>query len=110
MSSKPDSNALISRMVEKLAAEYSPQQVILFGSRATGTAHRDSDIDLLIIKDTSDRLIDRLVAVRRILSDPNRTVQLDALVLTPQEISDRLAVGDQFTQDILDRGQVLYAA
>jgi predicted nucleotidyltransferase len=101
---------MIRRMVEKLAAEYSPERIILFGSYAYGAPHEDSDIDLLIVKETSETLIDRMVAVRRILSDPKRTVGLDTLVLTPQEGSSRLAKGDQFIEEIIERGKVLYAA
>lgn len=89
---------------------HSPQKVILFGSYVYGNPRPDSDIDLLIIKETSERFIDRWVAVRHILSDPKRMVPLEALVLTPQEVSRRLAVGDQFLAEIMEEGEVLYAA
>lgn len=99
----------IRRIVRKLRSEYAPQRIILFGSRAHGAARPDSDIDLLIVKETSDRFIDRWVAVRRILSDPGRRVPLETLVLTPGEIEQRLAVGDQFIAEIVNEGKVLYA-
>ncbi len=98
------------RIVDRLRSEYYPQKIILFGSCLSGSPHPDSDIDLLIVKDTSDRFIDRWVTVRRILSDPFRKVAIETLVLTPQEVSDRLACGDQFLTDIVERGKVLYAA
>jgi len=101
---------LIQSIVEKLVRDYAPQKIILFGSYTHGTPRPDSDIDLLIIKDTSERFIDRWVTVRRILSDPKRRVPLETLVLTPQEISNRLEVGDQFVAQILEKGEVLYGA
>jgi len=101
---------MIEDIVRKLAAEYAPERVILFGSRASGTAGPDSDIDLLIIKDTPDRFMDRWVTVRRILSDPKRTVALETIVLTPEELSERLDIGDQFIAEIIEKGKVLYAA
>ena len=101
---------MIQAMVEKIVSDYAPQKVILFGSYAYGTPHRDSDIDLLIIKDTPERFLERWVAVRRILSDPARTVPLETLVLTPEEVDRRLAVGDQFVAEILKKGKVLYAS
>ncbi len=101
---------IIQHMLEKLLTEYAPQKVILFGSYAYGNPWPDSDIDLLIIKDTSERFIDRWVTVRRILSDPHRTVPLETLVLTPQEVCGRLAIGDQFLAEIMEKGEVLYAA
>lgn len=84
--------------------------MVLFGSYAYGTPRPGSDIDLLIVKETSKRFIDRWVTVRRILSDPKRTLPLEVLVLTPQEVSRRLAMGDQFVAEILEKGKVLYAA
>jgi hypothetical protein len=65
---------------------------------------------LLIIKDISERFIDRWVAVRQILSDPERRFPLETLVLTPQEVYTRLAIGDQFLAEIMEKGEVSYAA
>jgi len=48
--------------------------------------------------------------VRHILSDATRTVPLETLVLTPEEVDRRLAVGDQFVAEILEKGEVLYAS
>ena len=96
-------------MVKKLQKKYTPQKIILFGSYAYGNPKSNSDIDLLIIKNTSERFIDRWSTVRRILSDPNRTIPLETLVLTPQEVSERIAKGDQFLAEILEKGEVLYS-
>lgn len=101
---------VIHGIVEKLIMEYAPQRVILFGSYAYGDPRSDSDIDLLIIKETSERFLDRWVTVRRILSDPHRRVALETLVLTPEELSKRLAIGDHFILEILEKGKTLYEA
>lgn len=101
--------AVIQGILAKLLTGYAPQKVILFGSYAYGNPRPDSDIDLLIIKDTSERFIDRWVTVRKILSDPTRKVSLETLVLTPQELSERLAIGDQYLAEIMEKGEVLYA-
>ncbi len=100
----------IQEIVDKLRTEYAPEKIILFGSYAYGDPRPDSDIDLLIIKKTNERFIDRWVAVRRILSDPKRLVGLDTLVVTPEELSERLEAGDQFVEEIVEKGQLLYAA
>lgn len=100
----------IGDILHKLLAGYAPQKVILFGSYAYGNPRRDSDIDLLVIKETSERFIDRWVSVRRLLSDPSRTLPLEGTVLTPQELSARLDIGDQFLKEIIDQGKVLYTA
>jgi predicted nucleotidyltransferase len=103
-------NALLDAIVQKLKKHFAPPKVILYGSYAYGNPEPDSDLDLLIIKETSERFIDRWQAVRRILSDPNRMTPIETLVLTPGEISDRIARGDQFIAEIMKKGRVLYEA
>jgi predicted nucleotidyltransferase len=110
MADSKEPRALIQGILKKLLKGYAPQKVVLFGSYASGKPRLDSDIDLLIIKETKERFIDRWVTVRRILSDPKRTVPLETIVLTPQEVSERLAIGDQFLAEIMEKGKVLYAA
>ena len=110
MTGSPDIKNTIKRIVQKLIAEYAPRKVILFGSYAYGSPGPDSDIDLLIIKETSDRFIDRWVAVQRLLKGVHRALPVETLVLTPKEIENRLAIGDQFIAEILEKGEVLYAA
>jgi len=110
MAESQDLQMVIQRMVEKLLAEYAPEKVVLFGSYAYGAPRAESDIDLLIIKETSERFLDRWVTVQRILTGTHRALPVETLVLTPQEIQQRLAVGDQFIADILAQGKVLYAA
>jgi len=107
---KRQAKQVIERMVDKLAREYRPERVVLFGSYAYGTPDEESDIDLLIIKNTPEAFIDRWATVRRILSDPKRRTPLETLILTPEEVSQRLEIGDQFIMEILEKGKVLYAA
>ena len=100
----------IQRILDKLVTGYAPQKVILYGSYAYGNPDRDSDIDLLIIKETTERFIDRWVTVQQILTGTHPSIPVETLVLTPQEMERRLAIGDQFVEEIITRGEVLYAA
>lgn len=109
MTSLQDVTTVIQRILQKLISEYAPQKVILFGSHAYGSPGRDSDIDLLIIKETPQRFIDRWTTVQRILTGTHRSLPVETLVLTPREVENRLAIGDQFIAEILERGKVLYA-
>jgi predicted nucleotidyltransferase len=108
MDAAPDVQRIIQEVVRCLVERYQPQQVILFGSLAYGTPDKDSDIDLLIIKDTNETPLERRVHVRRLVSEPERRVPLSSLVLTPGELAHRLALDDPFYQEIVARGKVLY--
>ncbi len=101
---------LINEVIGKIVTEYRPEKIILFGSYAHGTPNRDSDIDLLIIKKTTERPIDRRVAVSKIVSDPKLRIPIESIVLTPEEIKTRQEIGDQFIEEISTRGELLYAA
>ena len=98
----------IDRILDSLLKGYRPKKVILFGSYAYGEPTEDSDIDLLIVKNTDKRPIDRWVEVKRILRDSSRTVPVSPLVYTEQEIEGRMAVKDFFIQEVLEKGEVLY--
>lgn len=100
----------IDKIVRRVVDIYQPEKIILFGSYAYGEPDADSDIDLLIIKKTSERFIDRCTHVRKIVSDPRRSIAFEPLVFTPKELEERLAIGDQFIEEIVTKGQVLYAA
>jgi predicted nucleotidyltransferase len=100
---------IIKEVVDKLQADYQPEKIILFGSYAYGQPKEDSDIDLFIIKDTDKRWVDRFVEVRRLIYDPKRGISVSPLIYTPSEIKERLSIGDDFVEDILAKGQVLYA-
>jgi predicted nucleotidyltransferase len=102
--------AEINKIIRQVIDVYQPDKIILFGSYAYGKPDADSDLDLLIIKKTSERFIDRWVNVRRIVSDPKRSIPFEPIVLTPDELKERLAIGDQFIKEIVTKGEVLYGA
>ena len=105
---KQDIKAIISKLVDRLKEQYQPEKIILYGSYAYGNPNEESDIDLLIIKDTNERPIDRRITVRRLISDIRNKIPFSSLVLTPEEISHHLTIGDDFLKEITNKGLVLY--
>ena len=97
----------IKQLCEKIADEFRPEKIILFGSHAYGKPEWDSDVDLLIIMPFKGRPHRQAVNIRTRIEAP---MSLDLLVRTPQEISRRLAMGDSFIREILERGKVVYEA
>jgi HEPN domain-containing protein/predicted nucleotidyltransferase len=96
----------LEEVVHRLISAYDPERIILFGSHAAGGVREGSDIDLLIVKETGLRPIDRRAEVERLLSD--RQVSLDLLVYTPRELLDLYAGGSPFVEDVIQSGRVLY--
>jgi uncharacterized protein len=84
------------------------EKIILFGSYSNshGSPTPDSDIDLLIIMETSESLTKRVLSVSRLLRP--RPFPMDILVRTPQEITSILESGDAFFHEIMTQGSVIY--
>lgn len=97
----------IQDLCEKIAQRFQPDKIILFGSHAYGHPSDDSDIDLLVILPFEGRQTSQAI---RILNSLNALVPLDLLVQTPNQVEERLAMGDHFMRDILERGKVMYEA
>lgn len=110
MATRLDVDEFLDRAVQLLRSEEGVQRVVLFGSHAWGKARPDSDVDLLVIIDSPDPPFERALAVRRLLEKTHVRVPLDVLTLTPGELRERLRIGDQFVEEIVRRGRVLYGA
>ena len=92
---------------KKLAAEYKPRQIILFGSYAYGNPGPDSDVDLLVI--LPGKAGDSMKSVEmRLKLHPD--FPLDLLVRSPMAVRKRIAMGDCFMKEIMEKGKVLYEA
>ena len=101
-------NKMLSEIVDKIKNEYQPEKIILFGSYAYGKPNKDSDIDLFIVKETNKRRVDRFVEVSQITHEPKQGISISPVVYTPREVETRLAMGDDFAEEVLNKGEVLY--
>jgi uncharacterized protein len=95
---------LVRRFAHDVAERFQPKKIILFGSYAYGRPHADSDVDILVIMPTRNEL-DQAVKIS-VAVDHN--FPLDLLVRTPENLAWRLADGDSFHREVMDRGKVLY--
>jgi predicted nucleotidyltransferase len=94
-------------VVERLAEEFDPLKVILFGSLARGDAGPRSDVDLLVVM--PDGIEDErrvAVGIRRLLKD--MPVAKDVVVTTPAEIERRGDLIGTVLRPALREGKVLY--
>jgi len=98
-------SADMEHLTQQLLSKYDPIKIILFGS-AVSDIHNAHDIDLLIVKDNVPAMgTERIRQLYRII-DTNLPV--DYLVYRPQEIEDRIHLGDPFICGIVRNGKVLY--
>jgi len=95
----------LKRITEILIKEYAPEKIILFGSFAAGNIHTGSDLDLLIIKETDKRPIERILEVARLVKPE---IGIDLFVYTPEEIEMFLKEGYRFFREIHEKGKIIY--
>lgn len=98
--------ATLPQAVECIVAAAQPIRIVLFGSYAYGRPTPDSDVDLLIVMETTASRVERYALISQALWPHQFPV--DILVKTPAEVEQALAAGDPFLEAILRRGRVLY--
>jgi predicted nucleotidyltransferase len=92
--------------IPKRLARLSPQLILLFGSRATGAARKDSDYDLLVVMDVRDPSQPRSSPVRRLLRGLG--VPFDVVVYTPEEWSSYRSHPQSLAHELARAGRVLH--
>ncbi len=98
-------SAELWRWKDILVKQYQPEKIILFGSMANHSVSEWSDIDLVIVKKTDKRFLDR---IKDVLCYIQPKVGADIIVYTPDEF-ERLSEERDFVKtEILGKGIVLY--
>ncbi len=97
----------LEEVVRRILAVGSPLRIVLFGSRARGEARPGSDLDLLIVEESSLPRYKR--AARYLRALVGAFPAKDVLVWTPQEIEAWSRVPNAFVTTALREGKTLYA-
>lgn len=96
----------IDKVVKIIVDYYDPDQIILFGSYAKNKQTLQSDIDLLIVKETT---LPRFYRGGEISNYLHRyPVKFDLLFYTPGELEQKMALKYSFIDSILKNGILLY--
>lgn len=108
MLSKDKFDKEIQSIVEQLIRLYKPEKIVLFGSLVGGKIKEGTDIDLFMIKkDIPNFGVDR---IRQLDALIKYRLATDFIVYKPDEVRQRLKLGDPFLRSILKEGEVLYMA
>ena len=97
---------LMDEIVRRIVEVIHPEKVILFGSRARREARPESDIDLLVIAESTEPRYRRSVPLYGALSDI--LAPMDILVYSPEEVKEWSEVRQAFVTTAIREGRVLY--
>lgn len=95
----------IRQLAEVIAKNYQPEQIVLFGSAAKNAFKDGSDVDLMVVKETPKKALAR---TREVIDFLPHTIDVDILVLTPQELAARRAENHYLIKEIDTQGQILF--
>ena len=98
----------------KILKQINPYKIILFGSYANGIFSEDSDIDLIVVLDSSEiaknyeeKMKNKLL-VRRYLYELSKKVAIDLVVYTKGEFEIISNNENSFYNEIKNTGKILY--
>ncbi len=95
----------ISELAERIAREFRPRRIILFGSSALGNISEDSDIDLLVVMPTGGSGLRKAAEIMNKISP---RVPVDLIVKDPEDLQRRLEANDFFLREVVEKGKILY--
>jgi len=96
----------INDIVARIASKFNPDKIILFGSYASGTPNNDSDIDLLVIKDTDLPRHKRSFDIQKMLI--GSMIPMDILVYTNTEFEKEKNEKNSFLNSAIKTSKILY--
>ncbi len=97
----------IDKIIQLIIGNYKPEKIILFGSYAYGKPSGNSDLDLLIVKDSKLPRYKRAREVRKYLWGVT-DLPKDIMVYTQAEIDEWQGVEEAFITQVVKNGRVLY--
>src|SRR5947199_434995 len=100
------SDPVVERVVKIIAEAIHPQKIILFGSRATGTARPDSDLDLVVIYAGEKSKRQVKLDIHRLM-EPG-SLPMDLFVLSPEEMQRQRHVANTLAREVAERGVTVY--
>ena len=97
----------IQSFADRIARAFRPQRIILFGSHAYDRADTDSDVDLMVVLPYTGKSWEMATQIRNRLRP---SFPLDLVVRSPDQVRERVVMGDPFLREAVRDGKVLYKA
>jgi predicted nucleotidyltransferase len=99
-------NNQINEIVDRIANNYFPDKIILFGSFAHGNFTENSDLDFIIIKDSNIPKHKRALEIRKLFY--RLPIPMDFKIYTNLEYVNEIADKYSFLSSALEGSKVVY--
>jgi predicted nucleotidyltransferase len=99
---------LLKKVVGRILAIAKPERIILFGSAATGSITRDSDLDLLVVERDFKSQREESTRLRKALGDLG--IPVDVFAMTLERFEETKGVIGGLAYPANKYGKVIYEA
>ncbi len=99
--------AFIKQIARRIAEEFHPDKIILFGSKPMANPNGTRTLICFVIMPFEGNQLQKSM---EILQKLNLLIPIDLLAYTPGQIERRLAVEDFFVREMVEKGKVIYEA
>ena len=96
---------MFDNIIERIVAVAAPERIILFGSAARGNMGRNSDVDLLVVKDGEDALA---LMARIYEAMQGVGIAVDVLVVSSADVERYKKSNCLIIKPALEEGVVVY--
>jgi len=96
------------RVIEMAKRNLGPDIIIMFGSVVNGTANEDSDLDLVLVKESDEDRTIRSAKARLALEDSN--IPVDVIVYTPEEFEKDLSNEYSLVHEAMTTGRIVHGS
>ena len=100
------STTKINEIVNRIVLTFNPEKIILFGSYAAGNPNDNSDIDLLVINESTLPRHRRSFDIQKSLI--GSMIPMDILVYTNKEFENEKTEKHSFLNSIIKDSKILY--
>jgi predicted nucleotidyltransferase len=95
-----------AELIDEITKKFSPDKLILFGSRARGTENENSDYDVLFLKNGVNRKREIAQELYKLLK--NKYIAVDFIVETPEGYLKKLHNPYMIYKEISETGKLIY--
>jgi predicted nucleotidyltransferase len=99
-----EDSEVLKFIYDRLSARFAIERLILFGSRARGSAQQASDYDVLVVAESEIPFVER--QGQALLALGRRSFPVDLLVYTPRELESEAAIRGSAVYWALQEGTV----
>ena len=98
----------LSNIIPNIVDAFDPSEILIYGSYARGDNTEYSDIDIIIVAETSLRFQDRSIRAMNIIDQKDGDIAINPLVYTSDEFKEMLETKESFLVSAMSESVLIW--